>query len=95
MEPPDWLREGKHYSLGSGLFFRSEDGIYPYRLKSTPLTYNFHLTPLRQERANMPVKPFFLIYHQFLEVVGENDTSLNSYFFLFFNVSSRKNTKKN
>ena len=36
------------------------------------------LTPLLQERANLPVKPFFLIFHQFLEVVEKNDISLSS-----------------
>ena len=36
------------------------------------------LTPLRQELANLPVGPFFLIFRRYLKIEEQNEDSVNS-----------------
>ena len=49
--------------------------ISKVKILAALLTY---LTPLRQELANLPVEPFFLIFRRFLKIEEKNEDSLNS-----------------
>ena len=47
-------------------------------IKGFPDFPKLPLTPLRQERANLPAEPFFLIFRRFLKIEEKNEDPLNS-----------------
>ena len=44
----------------------------------TIIIFCFFLIPPRQEPANLPVEPFFIIFRRFLKNEEKNEDSLNS-----------------